>query len=313
MIDVSCQDNLEFLKSVPNDHVDLIYIDPPYNTGRDFGDYQDKWSREDYRNWIGERLAECSRVLKPDGSIYVQCDDHSVFDINAKMEEHFGYNKFRNMITWQRSKGKNDATRNWGRVSDYILYYAGKNATFNVQYKPLDKEYIAKQYKYEEQEEQFAKISMANTKEKGGYFYDYKGYKPPANGWNIPIETMQSRDEEGRINFPLDKHGNPDYSKRLSYKRYLSEYKGAIEFNVWTDIMTLQSQNKNGYPTEKPISLIERIIKSSSNEGDLVLDCFLGSGTTAVACKRLGRRFIGCDINPYAIQLTNERLGEFLI
>jgi DNA modification methylase len=139
----------------------------------------------------------------------------------------------------------------------------------------------------------------------GGYMYEYRGYKPPANGWRCPIKTMQQLDEKGLIYFPKNPNG------RLRLKRYLSNSKGILLGNLWSDVPPVASQSKEriGYPTQKPLALLERIIKISSNEGDVVLDAFCGSGTTLVAARRLGRKFIGIDQSERAIAISRTRLG----
>ena len=139
-----------------------------------------------------------------------------------------------------------------------------------------------------------------------GTFFTYKGHKPPKRGWRHSLETMQALDNDNRLVFPSTPNG------RLMKKRYLNEAKGMPVGNLWNDINFIANHHNEstGYPTQKPLKLLERIIKASSNEGDLVLDCFLGSGTTAVACKRLGRRFVGVDCNSKAIEIAEKRLAN---
>ena len=138
--------------------------------------------------------------------------------------------------------------------------------------------------------------------------YDYKGYKMPPHGWAVPLETMERLDREGRLHFPDSK------DKQIYKKLYLDEYPGHLANNLWTDISTLKGTNREilGYPTQKPEQLIERIVALASVPGDLILDCFMGSGTTQAVAMKLGRRFIGADINLGAIQITTQRLLEVM-
>ena len=297
-------DNLEELRKITPESVDLVYLDPPYFTQRDFGEFNDKWNTlGDYLAYMEQVIKQCERILKSNGSLYLQCDFNAVFDLNVVLRRTLGRDKLRNMITWQRSTTKSIATRNYGKVCDYLLYYGGTDCTYNPQYTPLTQEYIEKCYSNE-----FRSTNIAQSNGVKGYHYEYKGYKPPKNGWRCPLSTMEQLDSENKLIFPTSKNG------RISRKMYLHESKGVPVGNLWSDFQTLQHGLENtGYPTQKPLVLLERIIKASSNEGDLVLDPFLGSGTTAVACKRLNRKFIGIDKNPKSIEITRRRLQEILI
>ena len=303
-----CGDNIEFMKSLNDNSVDLIYLDPPYFTQRNFNEFNDRWkSINDYLTYMKVVFKSCDRLLKPTGSIYVQCDDNAVFNIKLLMDKSFNRIKYRNMISWQRSKSKNDAVRNWGRVLDYILYYASNNSTFNVQYTPLDEDYIKRAYIYNDNDGRGKYLSRAihNAGETGGYFYTYKGYDHPRRGWLFPIKTMEKLDKDNKLIFPKSKEG------RLREKLYLNERKGVAVKNLWDDFMTLQKGKEyTSYPTQKPLALLERIVETSSNKGDTVFDPFCGSGTSLVVAKTHRRKYIGCDINPNAIEISKIRLSE---
>jgi DNA modification methylase len=240
-------DNMELLKSQPNESVDLIYSDILYGTGRNFGDYQDlKPNRVEIENHYLPRLKEMHRVLKSTGSVYLQMDTRINHWMRCIMDDIFGYNNYLNEIAWVYDLADNSKT-NYPKKHDCILFYKkGKEHTFNCDAIRID--------------------------------YD-SATKKRYNGTKV-----------GR--------GNKTELNVL----------GKVPNNVWRDIDI--QRNNNIYATQKPKALIERIIKASSNEGDTVADYYLGSGTTAEVCKDLNRNFIGCDINPKAIEITKARLNN---
>ena len=259
--DVMCWavDNLELLKSQPNESVDLIYCDILYGTGRNFGDYQDlKPIRSEIENHYLPRLIEMKRVLKSIGSIYLQMDTRINHWMRCIMDDVFGYDNFRTEIVWfYNSQGKSD--KEWNRKHDVILYYTkGKKWTFNAK----------------DVMDSIADLTYKRFKRE----IDKKGY------------------------YTCFKNGK-------EYKYYLEN--GSLPKDWFEDITYISRDNKEltGYATQKPKALIERLIKASSNEGDTIADYYLGSGTTAVVCKELNRNFIGCDINPNAIEITKSRLN----
>ena len=242
-------DNLELLLSQPDESVDLIYCDILYGTGRNFGDYQDlKPIRSEIEKHYLPRLIEMKRVLKQNGSIYLQMDYRIEHWVRCMMDDIFGYGNFINQIIWHYRTMKND-TKSFKEKHDNILFYSKSN--------------------------------------------DYN-----FNSDDVRIEHTEAT--------------------KKRYKRAKSGFtqgelkeKGKIPNDVWDDCYLVNNQftrESVGYATQKPKALIERIIKASSNEGDTVADYYLGSGTTAVVCKELNRNFIGCDINPKAIEITNARL-----
>ena len=298
-------DCLDVMASMDAGSVDLIYADPPFNSGRKYrrnqNAFSDKFvSTAAYVEFIHERLVAMKRILKPTGSIYVHVDDTACHRVRCAMDDVFGDHAFRSQIIWRRSKHKNDAINNFPRVLDHILNYADKGHTFNMQFKPLDKEYIVDFYRYDDGDGRgkYGRAVMTSYVD-CNYHYSYKGYKPNKNGWQFPIETMEKLDKDNRIYYPADKN------KRLRKKIFLNESKGNKIPNYWDDI---KFETGLKYPTQKPLALLERIISASSNVGDLVFDPFMGSGTTLVAAKRLGRRYAGCDISQDAIDVANKRL-----
>jgi site-specific DNA-methyltransferase (adenine-specific) len=231
------------------------------------------------------------------------------------MDAVFGRRNFRNEITWKRTNSHNDAKNKYPNCSDIILFYGkGETVYFNPQYQSHNPEYIKKSYRFDDGDGRgkYMLDNMASPSPRPNMMYKWHGYGFPKKGWRYQQSTMQKLHDEGRINYPKDKDGNPDYSKRLTLKRYLEEQEGNIPTNVWTDINPLTSQSKEslGYPTQKPVKLLERIIATSSKEGDLVLDPFCGCGTAIHAAQNLNRRWIGIDITNLAISLIEKRITD---
>ena len=261
---VFCQDNLELLKSQPDESVDLIYCDILYGTGRNFGDYQDlKPIRSEIEAHYLPRLKEMHRVLKSTGSIYLQMDTKINHWLRCIMDDIFGYGNFRNQIVWTY-KGRINATKKFDEKHDLILFYS----------KSLN------------------------------YKFDLSSVLVPYG--ERALKEYRHKDENGGMYAKVTKR-NKDGMKE--YRAYIKD--GVKPNDVW-DIPAIfrSSIEKCNYETQKPKALIERIIKASSKEGDLVADFYLGSGTTAVVCKELNRNFIGCDINPKAIEVTKNRLRD---
>ncbi|MDR1592326.1 MAG: site-specific DNA-methyltransferase [Prevotellaceae bacterium] len=300
--------------------VDLIYLDPPFFSNRNYeviwGDegevrsFQDRWSGgiDHYIAWLKERVVEMHRVLKPTGSIFLHCDWHANAEIKVDiLNKIFGRNKFLGEIIWQRHNAHNDAKKKLAVLKDTIWYYSkSDDFIYNPVYIKLDEKYTDDFYKYDDGDEKgkYSLGDLTNTRP-GGYDYEYKGYKPSANGWRCPIETMQEWDAEGLIYFPKSKN------QRLRVKRYFNNSRGQLIGDVWADINNVQpGKERIGYPTQKPEALLERIIKLASNEGDKVLDPFVGGGTTIAVADKLGRKWIGIDQSVMAIKVSDFRLKK---
>ncbi len=351
-------DNLDVLRQhIATESVDLIYLDPPFNSNRSYNvlfkahtgqasqaqieafDDTWHWSQQAeaqyaallagrapikvaeaieamhgllgpndvlaYLVMMTARLVELHRVLKPTGSIYLHCDPTASHYLKVMMDAIFAPVNFRGEITWQRTNAHNDAKR-WSPLADIILYY-GKTA--NVHWNPIyaeySDEYLADKYRYAEPDGRRYRLSdMRSPSPRPNLTYEWKGHQPHPNGWAYSKETMQKLDDEGRIRYPDSK------SKRPQLKRYLDERKGAPLGNIWTDIPPINSRaaERLGYPTQKPLPLLERIIAASSNPGDVVLDPFCGCGTAVDAAQRLGRQWIGIDVTYLAVDLIRKRL-----
>jgi adenine-specific DNA-methyltransferase len=308
--------------------IDLIYIDPPFDVGADFtmnvpiGDesetvgkdqstlemvaYRDMWGKgtDSYLHMMYERLVLMRELLNETGSIYVHCDYRMNSHLRLVLDEIFGVDNFSNELIWRRAFGHSDSKR-YGIIHDSLLFYGKtKNCTWNSVLQPPDKEYIETFFdQYDEvRKERYQRISLsALGLSGGGYDYEYKGVRTL---WRCPIETLKKHDQEGRLHWPKKPGGVP----RL--KRYESDYEGVPLQDIWTDISKIHNQSNElvGYSTQKPEALIERIIKASSNEGDLIADFFCGSGTTGAVAERLGRRWIMADLGRFAIHTSRKRL-----
>ena len=275
-------DNLELMKTIESDTIDLIYCDILYGTGRKFKDYQDlKPKRDIIEEHYIPRIKEMHRILKPTGSIYLQMSEEILHWVRCIMDDAFGYKRFLRQIYWKRTDNKGSSKskcKTFPNSIDCIVCYSKTDEfTFNVEYSEYSQQRID-EFRHED--------------ERGKY------------RWQTLRTYSQDRYNE------LIKNGMiklPQTSKYPQFKQYLEESKGVILDNNWQDIYYVKYDTM--YFSEKPKALIERIIKASSNEGDLVSDFYLGSGTTAEVCQELKRNFIGCDINPKAIEITKARLN----
>jgi DNA modification methylase len=251
---------------------------------------------------MAPRLVELHRVLRPAGSLYLHCDPTMSHYLKVLLDAIFSASLFRNEIIWRRTSGHSDAT-GYGRVHDVLLFYIKTtSATRNRVYQSYDEQYIKKYYRYREEGTNRRFMSgdlSAAGLVGGGYTYEWNGV---TREWRCPIETMQRYDEENRIFYTRNGVAR--------YKHYLDEAKGVPAQDIWLDIQALRSwhREKLGYPTQKPVRLLERIINASSNSGDVVLDPFCGCGTAVEAAERLNRRWIGIDITYIAIDVIDKRL-----
>ena len=314
---IYCGDCKEVMAKFPNECVDLIYADPPFFSNKSYEvlwedgyekrAFEDRWKGgiENYVLWMKEKLEHCYRVIKKTGSMYLHCDWHAVHHLRVLMEQIFGESNFRSEIIWQRTSSHNDP-KNFGNITDHILYFA-KSAifTWNRQYVPFSKEYVEKWYRnVDDKGRRYMSSDLASPHPRPNLTYEYKGFRPPANGWKVSLEVMKKIDAEGRLIFPKQKNGI------IRRKVYLEGSKGQVLQNLWSDITPIHSQSKErlGYPTQKPEALLDRIINASSNPMDIVLDPFCGCGTAIVVAHKLGRQWIGIDVSPTACNLMENRM-----
>lgn len=318
-------DNLEILKQIDSDTIDLIYLDPPFFSNRNYeiiwGDsgevrsFQDRWSggMDHYIAWLKERVEQMHRILKPTGSIFLHCDWHANAYIRAEiLDKIFGYNNFRNEIIWKRKTGRgetNHKASSFGVSTDTIFFYSKSNQhTFHSQFNSEAEgyqDYIDKFFIHtDEKGRKFRIADLSSPSPRPNLMYEYKGYKPPKNGWAISKEKMEQFEEEGRLHFPKDPNG------RIQRRRFLDELQGKPVQNLWDDIDMISHQSKEriGYPTQKPEALLRRIIECATNEGDTVLDPFVGGGTTIAVAEKLNRNWIGIDQSVQAIKVSEFRL-----
>ena len=302
--------------------IKLIYIDPPFDVGADFsmdiaigGDtftkkpnvleelaYRDTWGKgaDSFIAMIYERLVLMRDLLAEDGSIYVHCDWRVNSHIRLVLDEIFGKSNYLNEIIWQRTSAHSDPGQ-YGVNVDSMFYYAkSSKRVWNQQYGIHSEEYKQRFRNSDPDGRLWTDADLtAKGLSGGGYTYEYKGVK---SLWRCPITTMQRLDEEGKLHFTR--------AGGIRLKRYLDETPGVPLQTLWHDIFPVNSQAKErvAYPTQKPEALLERIIKASSNENDIVADFFCGSGTTAAVAEKLGRKWIVSDLGKFAIHTTRKRL-----
>lgn len=266
-----------------------------------------------YLVYMVQRLLFMKSLLRPTGSIYLHCDSTVSHYIKVMMDGIFGHQNFRNEIIWKRTTTHSDS-KTWSRVADTILFYtAGKKFTWNTPRDVYSDDYVSAKYRYDDGDGRKYRLdNMTSPNPRPNMMYEWKGFPHPEKGWRYSKETMQKLDEEGRIWYPTYKDGTLDTSRRPQLKRYFDEMAGGVMGTVWTDLPPLNSQSKErlGYPTQKPKTLLKRIIAASSNEGDVVFDPFCGCGTTIYAAHELNRKWVGCEIAILAVNLVKEVLKE---
>ncbi len=352
-------DNLDVLRQYVDDQsVDLVYLDPPFNSNQDYNvlfaekngsqaaaqikAFEDTWhwdqsaagayhaavesgglisqTLQAFRALLGEndmmaylammapRLVELHRVLKPAGSLYLHCDSTACHHLKLLLDGVFGSAQYRNQVIWQRTSAHNDPSR-YGRVHDVLLFYVkGRDFTWNQQFDPPDADYFAAHdFERDESGRLYRKRDLtapAHGRDSGQY--EWNGKRPPKGRmWSYTEENMRRLEAEGRI--VCTKTGMP----RL--KIYADNLKGVPYQDVWVRPglwLNSAADERLGYPTQKPEALLDRIIESSSNEGDTVLDPFCGCGTTIASAQKLARRWIGIDITNLAITLIRSRLTD---
>jgi adenine-specific DNA-methyltransferase len=308
--------------------IKLIYIDPPFDVGADFsmdieiGDdtftkkpgileeiaYRDTWGKgaDSFIAMIYERLALMRDLLAEDGSIYVHCDWRVQGYMRLALDEALGSSSLRNQIVWKRADSHSDSKGKYSIVSDYVLFYSrGDSPVWNTPYEALPETTVKNWYKNIEPitGRRFNLDNCSSPNPRPNMMYQYKGVSPPPKGWRYSRERMEALDVEGRLRIT---------DKTIKYIRYLDESKGVLVSDLWSDISQIRgygtTAESQSYPTQKPEALLERIIKASSNEGDVVADFFAGSGTTAAVAEKLGRKWIATDLGKFAIHTTRKRM-----
>ena len=373
-------DNLDILRGMNAECVDLVYLDPPFNSNKTYeapvgskaagAAFKDTWTLSDldvawmgliadeqpaiaylldaagrthgkgmqsYLTMMAVRLLEMRRVLKDTGSIYLHCDPTASHYLKLLMDAVFGADSFRSDISWKRTSAHSDTKqgrRQHGRIHDVLLYYTvGRSWTWNPIYTEYDAEYVETFYRHEEEGTRrlYRKDNLTAAKPGGDTEYEWRVKRPTDGEWEADLdrEWMQPRigweykgvpPYKGRY-WAYSQEGMREFAGqgRLVYaksgmpndKRYLDEMPGVPLQDTWTDVTPTLSRNERiGYPTQKPLALLERIIKASSSEGDMVLDPFCGCATACVAAEKLGRKWVGIDLSGKAIELVNQRLRQ---
>jgi DNA modification methylase len=269
--------------------------------------YKDTWRQglDSFLTMLRRRLELLKELLAPTGSIYVHLDWHAVHYVKVLMDEIFGYENFQSEIVWKRTSARSDA-QYFSAIHDTILVYSvGTQSYWKEVTVPYDADYIRQHYGNRDPKtgQRFKLNDLRSPSPRPNMVYDWKGYTPHKNGWSISREMMAKYDTEGLIYYPAN-------GDRVRFKKYLGPEDGAPVLSLWDDLSPVNSQaaERLGYPTQKPVSLLERIVSAACPTGGLVLDCFAGSGTTAEAAERLGRRWIGIDNGKYAVHLARKRL-----
>jgi len=312
-------DNLEVLRTLESESVDLIYLDPPFFSNRNYeviwGDageirsFEDRWAGgiDHYIAWLKERVELMYRLLKKTGSIFLHCDWHADAYIRVWiLDKIFGEQNLRNHIVWRRTNAKSNMTQRFAVNTDSIYFYSKSD---EFKFNPLRGEYSSEQMSRYKQEDEKGLYRCDDLTSPGrARQFIWRGVHPGENrSWRFSEEKLEELYEQGLIE--LQKNGKP---RKDGMKMYLADAEGAMFGNLWIDIDRVANTSKEriGYPTQKPEALMERIIKCASNEGDLILDPFMGGGTTMAVADKLNRKWIGIDQSVMAVKVTELRLDK---
>lgn len=309
--------------------VNLVYIDPPFDSKADYRTkitlpgatleqrptvieqfaYSDTWSdgTASYLGMLTPRLILMRELLAETGSIYVHLDWHVSHYVKLLLDEIFGKDQFLNEIVWKRRTGTASSNRGYGVQTDSIfVYHKTDDFYFQPTYRrDVSQQEIEQKFNHvDEQGRRYWSGDLGNPADRPNLKYPYKGFQPPKNGWAVSLQVMERFDAEGKLIFPSSPSG------RIRRKMYLDEWQGYPLQNLWDDISPVQSQAKErlNYGTQKPERLLERMIEASVPQDGLVADFFVGSGTTAAAAEKLGRRWIVSDLGKPAAMITRKRL-----
>ena len=344
-------DNLEIMRGMNSESVDLIYLDPPFNSNRDYAApigskaagaaFKDTWTLSDIDEaWHGEiadrdptlyaiidaaghahgkgmksylimmavRLMEMRRILNETGSVYLHCDSTARHYLKALMDAIFGQTNFRSDITWRRTNAKGLSFKGYPNNADSLLYYSkGEKFTWNRPFRPYDPNYVNKFYKYVEPKtgRRYTLADLTNPNlNRPNLTYEFLGV---TRVWRWTKEKMHKSYDDGLV-----VQLKPGSVPRL--KRYLDEMKGVPVDIIWDDIKSIQAKAKErtGYPTQKPLALLDRVINASSNHNDVILDPFCGCATACIAAEKNIRAWVGIDISPKALELVKIRMRQEL-
>ena len=295
-------DNIELLNKLLIEGLkfQLVYLDPPYNTGRDFNDFDDKFEDINFyaHEFLKPRLKLIKDLLKDDGVVVVHCEPKISHYVRLVLDEVFGMKNFQNEIVW-KSGGNKKSSKKLMRFHDTIIVYS-KNTKYkyNPQYLPYDEDYKKKNTVRKDERGDYTTSAAHNSQpgviQRPNLRYEWNGHHKQ---WWWSQEKMIQLHGEDRLCY--NEQGIP------RVKKYLHEMEGIPVRDLWVDINQIQGPEKLDYATQKPVELLERIVKMYSNHGDLVLDPFAGSGTTARACLNLERDYVMIDINSKGLEIFN--------
>ena len=306
-------DSIEVLKSIKK-KVDLIYLDPPFCSGRDYkfsaldkeAKFKDTWKKGEYEIWLEELIIKCKKKLNKTGNLFFHISSELSFIPLKILNKYF---KFIDIIYWKKAHGKNTVKKKLGSVIDLIIKCSFENSKFNLEYVPLNEKYFQNSYKNKDEKGFYALGALKHDKSRKGYFYEIKknnkSYSAPY-GWKIKKEKMLELIDKNLIHY-----ANGNKAPMLYKKLYKHDCKGKPLSNLWDDLsyITRTNKDKRVYPTQKPLELLKRIIKISTDKNDLVLDPCAGSGTTGIAALELKRKVILIDINKECETIFKKRLS----
>ena len=347
---IYCGDCLDQLRKLPDGCVDLIYIDPPFNSNRNYevfwGEAKEKRAFEDrhastaaYIDYMRPRCVELARVLKKTGSFYYHCDWHAGHYVKVMLDQIFGEDSFQNMIVWKRSHAHSDTKQGmsqYGRICDYLFFFTrGKHWTWNTLYRSYDPEYVQSEYRHvAEDGRRYKETDVTAAKPGGDTRYEWRvkrllragaewvpdlddEWKNPQQGMEYKVVRPYQRRYWAYSKQNLIEFWNTGQLTHRStgmprLMQFAADMPGTPLQDLWTDIPPISAlaAERLGYPTQKPLALLERIINASSNPNDTVLDAFCGCGTALVAAENLGRQWIGIDISPTACRVMAKRLRD---
>lgn len=282
-------DNIELMRAVESNSIDFIYMDPPYNTGRNFLYFEDR--RADFQDFIRVRVQECHRILKKDGNIVIHVEPRISHRIRVICDDIFGESNFRNEIVWH-SGGNAKNKYQLGRNHDTLIVYGkSKHAKFFPMYTEYPEEYMRHLKMCPHHNALYSTSAAHNAQPsinpRPNLRYEWNGH---IHQWYVSREKMQHLHDEHRLEY--NARGVP------RIKRFVTEMEGIPIRDTWDDISSIQAKEKTEWPTQKPIKLLQRILHLYTQEGDTCLDPFAGSGTLGRACRSLGRSYMLFDIHP---------------
>lgn len=314
-------ENREWMSEFVAESVDLAYLDPPFFSNRKYEviwgeeaevrSFEDRWAGgiQVYVDWMKERMIHVHRLLRPTGTLWLHCDPAASHYLKVMLDGIFGRERFLGEVIWKRTSAHSSANRP-GPVHDTLLVYSKSDQyTWNRVYQPYDAEYLDTFYNHGTDTRRWRRSDLTGAGIRhGDTGLPWRGIDVTAKGrhWSHPPQVLEAMDRDGKIHWPAKLGGMP------MFKRYADTMPGVPIQDVWTDIPPIHALSKEriGYPTQKPLALLDRILKVSSNPGDVVFDPFCGCGTSVVAATMASRRWAGIDISETACRLIGDRLAK---